>query len=245
MLGQLVHVRAGAAELLRHRGREQPRLLQRVERLVREARLLVDVARVDRRDLARDRARRRNQVALFPVGRAHFVDRHHKPLSPPLIQHFFCYSYVTLGRTWRRARAVSSVGKPNRRAGLSPVGAEDLNLRHSAPPARAAVDQVPAEARRRDALSAARPRRPRLSPVPRGSAELARPLSVRPPTSEPDVPVRTGPDGQDLRPRRREFGHDAERRDRQALGHGCKGLPPQPMMFAKEEPLDDHHHHRL
>ena len=31
----------------------------------------------------------------------------------------------------------------------------------------------------------------------------------------------------------------------QALGHGCKGLPPQPMMFAKEEPLDDHHHYRL
>jgi hypothetical protein len=27
--------------------------------------------------------------------------------------------------------------------------------------------------------------------------------------------------------------------------HGCKGLPPQPMMFAKEEPLDDHHHYRL
>ena len=31
----------------------------------------------------------------------------------------------------------------------------------------------------------------------------------------------------------------------QALGHGCKGLPPQPKMFAKEEPLDDHHHYRL
>jgi hypothetical protein len=31
----------------------------------------------------------------------------------------------------------------------------------------------------------------------------------------------------------------------QALGHGCNGLPPQPMMFAKEEPLDDHHHYRL
>jgi hypothetical protein len=31
----------------------------------------------------------------------------------------------------------------------------------------------------------------------------------------------------------------------QPLGHGCKGLPPQPMIFAKEEPLDDHHHYRL
>jgi hypothetical protein len=24
-----------------------------------------------------------------------------------------------------------------------------------------------------------------------------------------------------------------------------QGLPPQPMMFAMEEPLDDHHHYRL
>ena len=25
----------------------------------------------------------------------------------------------------------------------------------------------------------------------------------------------------------------------------AKGLPPQQMMFAKGEPLDDHHHYRL
>ena len=29
-----------------------------------------------------------------------------------------------------------------------------------------------------------------------------------------------------------------------ALGRGCKGLSPQPMILA-EEPLDDHHHYRL
>jgi hypothetical protein len=29
------------------------------------------------------------------------------------------------------------------------------------------------------------------------------------------------------------------------IGHGCKRLPRQRIMFAKEVPLDDHHHHRL
>jgi hypothetical protein len=35
----------------------------------------------------------------------------------------------------------------------------------------------------------------------------------------------------------------SNKRKKASFSHGCKALPAQPMMFVKEEPLDDHHHY--